>query len=90
MDIFYAETTAMEARHELLSRLDSNLTPFDNDYFYAWDDVDLSWRIWLLGYRVVVTSESICYHDRDMNTRVAKLYNCVTFTTIQGVDLFQC
>ena len=75
MDIFYAETTAMVVRHEILSRLDSNLTPFDNDHFYAWDDVDLSWRIWLLGYRVVVTSESICYHDRDMNTRVAKLYN---------------
>ena len=76
MDIFYAETTVMVVRHEILLRLDnSNLTPFDNDHFYAWDDVDLSWRIWLLGYRVVVTSESVCYHKRDINTRRAKLYD---------------
>jgi GT2 family glycosyltransferase len=75
MDIFYGETTVIVVRHEVLLRLRSNLKLFDDDHLYGWDDVDLGWRIWLLGYRVVVTSESICYHNRDINTRVAKLYN---------------
>lgn len=75
MDIFYGETTVMVVRHEVLFRLDKSLNPFDNDHFYAWDDVDLGWRIWLLGYRVVITADSFCYHNRDVGTRVATLYD---------------
>jgi GT2 family glycosyltransferase len=75
MDIFYGETTVMVVRYEILRRLDSDLRPFDSDHLYAWDDVDLGWRIWLLGYRVVITSESFCYHNRDINMRVSKLYD---------------
>jgi GT2 family glycosyltransferase len=75
MDIFYGETTIMVVRYGILFRLDSDLKPFDNDHLYAWDDVDLGWRIWLMGYRVVITSESFCYHKRDKNNRVMKLYD---------------
>jgi GT2 family glycosyltransferase len=74
MDIFYGETTVIVVRHKALLSLDSDLRPFDNDHLYAWDDVDLSWRIWLLGYRVVIISDSVCYHNRDLKTRVTKTY----------------
>ena len=75
MNIFYGETTVMIVRYKILISLGSNLKPFDDDHLYAWDDVDLGWRIWLLGYRVVITSESFCYHNRDLNTRVGKLHS---------------
>jgi GT2 family glycosyltransferase len=74
MDIFYGELAVMVFRTEALLGLNNDLRPFDDDYLFGWDDVDLSWRIWLLGYRVIITSDSICYHNRDINTRLAKLY----------------
>jgi hypothetical protein len=35
---------------------------FDPDYFALYEDVDLGWRLWLSGYRVVYTPESKVYH----------------------------
>lgn len=35
---------------------------FDPDYFAFFEDVDLGWRLWLLGYRVTLTPTSITYH----------------------------
>jgi GT2 family glycosyltransferase len=37
---------------------------FDDDYFVGYDDQDLGWRTWLLGYKVigVSDSDSIVYH----------------------------
>jgi len=35
---------------------------FDPDYFAYNDDVDLCWRAWLKGYRVVYVPTSIIYH----------------------------
>ena len=35
---------------------------FDDDYFVGYDDQDLGWRTWLLGYKVVGVSNSIVYH----------------------------
>ena len=37
---------------------------FDEDYFVGYDDQDLGWRTWLLGYRVVglSDSDSTVYH----------------------------
>jgi GT2 family glycosyltransferase len=72
MDIFYGETAIMLVRMKVLLNLDSALEPFDKDHYFSWEDVDLSWRIWLLNYRVVVTSESFCYHNRKIDTRKAK------------------
>jgi len=73
MDIFYAETAVVVIRRDLLCRLDENLEPFDGDYFIHWYDIDLSWRIWLIGFRVIITSESFCYHDRGISGGAWKL-----------------
>ncbi len=35
---------------------------FDNDYFAYYEDVDLGWRLWVIGERVLYVPSSICYH----------------------------
>ena len=75
MDIFYGETAAMLVRTRILLQVAVDLEPFDKDNLFAWEDVDLCWRIWLLNYRVVVTSYSSCYHNIDTGTRRAKKYD---------------
>lgn len=35
---------------------------FDKDYFAFYEDVDLGWRLWLLGFRVLYTPDAIAYH----------------------------
>ena len=35
---------------------------FDPDYFALFEDVDLGWRLWLAGYRVVLAPESVVRH----------------------------
>ncbi len=35
---------------------------FDDDYFAIFEDVDLGWRLWVMGYRVVMAPDSIVYH----------------------------
>lgn len=35
---------------------------FDDDYFAIFEDVDFGWRLWIMGYRVILASRSIAYH----------------------------
>ncbi len=35
---------------------------FDPDYFALFEDVDLGWRLWVMGYRVAFAAESVTYH----------------------------
>lgn len=35
---------------------------FDEDYFAYYEDVDFGWRLWVLGYKVLVTPAAIIYH----------------------------
>lgn len=35
---------------------------FDEDYFAYVEDVDLGWRLWLMGYRIVYCPEARVYH----------------------------
>lgn len=35
---------------------------FDGDFFAYYEDVDLGWRLWVLGYKVVFAPKSIVYH----------------------------
>jgi GT2 family glycosyltransferase len=38
---------------------------FDEDYFNYFEDVDLGWRLWLLGYRVEFCRSAVSYHRRN-------------------------
>lgn len=57
-DIFFALGAAMIIRRELLNKIGM----FDREFFFYHEDVDLSWRIWLSGHRVVFAPSSIVYH----------------------------
>ncbi len=35
---------------------------FDDSYFMYFEDIDLCWRYWLSGYRVVYVPDSVVYH----------------------------
>jgi len=42
---------------------------FDEDFFAYYEDVDLGWRLWVLGYKVVFAPESIVYHHHHGTSR---------------------
>ena len=35
---------------------------FDNDYFALYEDLDLGWRLWLLGHKVVFAPDAVVNH----------------------------
>jgi len=42
---------------------------FDEDYFAYFEDVDLGWRLWLMGYRVILVPQAVVYHHHFGTTR---------------------
>lgn len=57
-DIFYAGGTAMILKKNILD----NVGLFDEKFGAHWEDVDLSWRIRLSGYKIVFIPRAIVYH----------------------------
>ncbi len=47
---------------------------FDEDLFLYHEDHDLSWRIRLGGWKLMVTPRSVCYHHYNFNKGVHKFY----------------
>ncbi len=39
-----------------------DLGGFDEDYFFYWEEPDLCWRYWLMGYEVLFAPEIVVYH----------------------------
>jgi GT2 family glycosyltransferase len=35
---------------------------FDEDYFAYFEDVDLGWRLWVMGYRIRFSPQAVSYH----------------------------
>lgn len=57
-DILSAKSAASIIRRELFERIRG----FDEDYYMYLEETDLSWRVWLAGYRVVFIPTAIVYH----------------------------
>lgn len=57
-EIFGAKSAAMTVRRSVFERVGL----FDSDYFIYGEETDLCWRIWLRGYRVVLTPRSVVQH----------------------------
>ncbi len=57
-EVFFSFGGSMFIRKDLLSIIGG----FDSDYFTLADDIDLSWRVHLAGYRVVVEPKAFLYH----------------------------
>jgi GT2 family glycosyltransferase len=43
---------------------------FDGDFFAYYEDVDLGWRLWVLGYKVVFAPASIVYHHHHGTSKI--------------------
>lgn len=56
--IFFACGGAMLVRRDLFVETGG----FDADHFAFYEDVDLGWRLWLMGYRVLSAPQAIAYH----------------------------
>ncbi len=41
---------------------------FDGHFFLYWEDTELCWRAWLLGFRVVLARHSYVFHERSVTT----------------------
>ena len=50
---------------------------FDEKFFVSFEDVDLSWRAWILGYRVILIPTSVVYHTG--GTTIQKMKSEIAF-----------
>lgn len=61
---------------------------FDEDFVAYFEDVDLGWRLWILGYKVVFAPQAVCYHvhfgsfSRQPEAKIQHLYERNALYTI--------
>jgi hypothetical protein len=68
-EIFYANGAAVTIKRAALEKMcDGKIELFDRDFFFAYEDVDLSWKMKLAGYKTVVAPRSVVYHRRSTTT----------------------
>jgi len=58
-EISSARGASMLMRKKIFDKLGG----FDEKFFFSFEDVDLGWRSWILGYKVVIVPNSIVYHS---------------------------
>ena len=57
-EVSSAKGASMLVRSDIFKKLGG----FDQKFFVTFEDVDLCWRSWILGYRVLIIPTSIVYH----------------------------
>lgn len=57
-EIFSAKAASMLVRRDIFERLGG----FDEKFFVSFEDIDLSWRARILGYKILINPKSIVYH----------------------------
>jgi GT2 family glycosyltransferase len=63
--ILSAKGAAMMIRKNIFCKLGG----FDKNFFATFEDVDIGWRSWLLGYKVVLIPNSVVYHTGGQTIR---------------------
>lgn len=58
-EILSARGAAMIIRKSTFEELGG----FDEDYFVSFEDVEIGWRAWIVGYKVVLVPSSVVYHE---------------------------
>ncbi len=53
------------------------LKGFDEKFFASFEDVDLGWRTWIIGYRVILVPTSVVYHSA--GTTMKKMKSEIAF-----------
>jgi GT2 family glycosyltransferase len=68
-EVFYANGAAVTIKMRALKRMcPGKVELFDSDFFFAYEDVDLSWKMRLTGYKTVIAPGSVVYHRRSTTT----------------------
>jgi len=84
-EIFYAGGAAMVLRKRLLD----DVGLFDEKFGAHWEDTDLSWRIRLRGYKVMVVPKAVVYHKGSLTmSRFVKRHDvawCIRKNRIAGL-----
>ena len=57
-EISSARGACMMIKHDVFDKLEG----FDEKFFATFEDVDLGWRAWIAGYKVMVIPKSVIYH----------------------------
>jgi GT2 family glycosyltransferase len=57
--IFSIKSAASILRRDIVLELNG----FDEDYFIFYEETDLCWRAWLMGYHVALAPRSVVYHS---------------------------
>jgi len=55
-------SSARGASMIIRKKIFKELNGFDEKFFVSFEDVDLGWRTWISGYKVVINPKSIVYH----------------------------
>lgn len=69
-EILSAKSAASIIRSDIFKKIGG----FDKDYFMYLEETDLSWRVWLAGYRVVFIPQSKVYHAFNTPKKSFKRY----------------
>ncbi len=70
LDINYASGAAIMMRCSFLKKYGL----WDDDYFMYHEDTDYSYRLYLLGYRIVLVSDAVFYHLYNFSKSITKYY----------------
>lgn len=70
--VFGADGSAPLYRHEMLEQIRIGKEYFDEDFFAHKEDLDLSWRSQLAGWKCVYVPTAIAYHDRSFKPNARK------------------
>lgn len=92
-DIFSAKSAASIIKTSIFNEIGG----FDEDMFKYLEETDLSWRVWLSGYRVVFVPESVVYHSfatpqkslkRYYSNKIFRYYGCRNYiqTLIKNLE----
>ena len=57
-EISSARGASMMIKKNIFDQLEG----FDEKFYFSFEDVDLSWRCWIAGYKILVIPKSIVYH----------------------------
>ncbi len=47
---------------------------YNEDYFMYHDDVEVGWKVRLLGYRIILVPKSVCFHKFEFSRSIKKIY----------------
>ena len=67
-EVSSARGASMLVRSDIFEKLDG----FEQKFFVTFEDVDLCWRSWILGYRVLIIPTSIVYHEGGITIKKIK------------------